>query len=226
MKPFDADEIIRAVGIRLEDARQTLVTEKDRIERELGLRFAAREATLATREAELAAREAERETRLVRMEQAIAEKLAALKDGRDGEPGPAGPPGENGAPGEPGRDGSPGQDGRGWAARGAYEPGEAYRAGDIAWRDLSPFLALCDDPGPCEERNVNWKLVLPKPSRGPQGRPGDRGSPGAPGAPAPSPISLKALPDYHAQLVLDDGTVGEPFCVRAWLEQYHEEARR
>lgn len=154
-----------------------------RVERELGLRFAVKEAALAAREAALEAREAERETRLVRMEQAAAERLATLRDGVDG---------------------------RSWTARGAYEPGETYASGDVVWREMSPFLALRDEPGPCEEGNANWQLVVPRSSRGQRGKNAER---------APRPVGINALPDYMAQLVLDDGTIGEPFSVRAWFEQ-------
>jgi hypothetical protein len=149
--------------------------------------------------------------------------LRAEAIARTREPGPQGEPGEKGADGAPGRDGD---DGRGWAARGSYEPTESYRGGDVVWRDMSPFLALSDDPGPCEEGNENWQLVVARASRGQQGKAGDRGPSGSPGAPAPRPIGLKALPDYMAQLVLDDGTISEPFSVRAWFEQYDAEARR
>lgn len=139
----------------------------------------------------------------------IAFRALALASMR--EPGPPGPAGENGAPGEPGRDGSPGQDGRGWAARGVYEPSDAYRAGDVAWREGSPFLALCDDPGTCEEGNINWQLVLPKPSRGPQGKPGDRGLPGPPGRDAVEVVGL-AIDEENFTIALRraDGTLTEP----------------
>jgi hypothetical protein len=100
-----------------------------------------------------------------------------------------------------------------------------YGNGDVVWRDMSPFIALRDEPGPCEEGNANWQLVVPRASRGQQGKAGDRGPSGLPGAAAPKPIGLNALPDYMAQLVLDDGTISEPFSVRAWFEQYDAEAR-
>jgi hypothetical protein len=196
-----------------------------RIERELTLKFAVKEAALAAREAALETREAEREMRLVKMEQAVAERLATL---RDGEPGPTGPPGEKGDRGEDGAPGRDGVDGQGWNERGQYQPGGTYSRNDIVWRDLSPFLARCDDPGPCEQGNENWRLVLPRPSRGPQGKSGERGPAGLAGPagqPGPRLVELRALPDYMAQIVLDDGTVSEPFSVRAWFEQYHAEAR-
>lgn len=158
-----------------------------RVERDLALRFAVKEAALAARESALEAREAEREMRLVRMEQATAEKLATLQNGRDG------------------------VDGRSWTARGAYDPLATYGNGDVVWREMSPFLALCDDPGPCAEGNANWQLVVPRSSRGQRGKDGERG---------PRPVGLTALPDYMAQLVLDDGTMGEPFSVRAWFEPH------
>jgi hypothetical protein len=69
-----------------------------RVEREASLRLTA---TLA----DLDKRDAERELRLVRLEQTAAERLAALRDGKDGAPGKDGRDGENGADGAPGRDG-------------------------------------------------------------------------------------------------------------------------
>jgi hypothetical protein len=100
-KPFDAAEIIRAVGIRLEESRQSVATEKDRIEREIGLQF---KATVA----EFRQREAEREATMLRMEQSLAERMARLRDGQDGKEGAAGPPGERGEDGAPGPPGEPG----------------------------------------------------------------------------------------------------------------------
>jgi hypothetical protein len=98
------------------------------------------------------------------------------------EPGPQGAPGEKGQDGAPGRDGS---DGRGWNERGQYELGEAYRRDDVVWRDMSPFLARCDEPGPCEEGNPNWRLIVARASRGQQGKPGERGPAGQQGPQGP-----------------------------------------
>lgn len=117
-----------------------------------------------------------------------------------------------------------GADGRGWTSRGVYEASQTYVEGDVVWRDLSPFLARTDNPGPCEEGNANWQLIVPKPSRGPQGRQGEPGRAGAPGGPV-KPIKLRALSGYMAQQVLDDGSFGEPFSVRIWFDEYHAETR-
>src|SRR3954463_499278 len=94
-KPFDAAEIIRAVGIRLEESRQSIATEKDRIEREIGLQFKAAVADLHQREAE-------REANIARMDQALAARLAELRNGQDGKDGVDGQSGANGADGAPG----------------------------------------------------------------------------------------------------------------------------
>jgi hypothetical protein len=98
------------------------------------------------------------------------------------EPGPQGAPGEKGQDGAPGRDGA---DGRGWNERGQYDLGEAYRRDDVVWRDMSPFLARCDEPGPCEEGNPNWRLIVARASRGQQGKAGDRGPAGQQGPQGP-----------------------------------------
>lgn len=79
-----------------------------RIEREVNLRVAAAVADLERRDAE-------REVRMLRLEQAMQERIAALHDGRDGRPGEPGPPGEagrDGAPGERGERGQPGERGQ------------------------------------------------------------------------------------------------------------------
>ena len=194
-----------------------------------------REATLIGRAliSDVERRAAEMELRMVRMEQAVAERLGKLQDGRDGKDGVDGRDGADGAVGPPGPPGEaiqgpPGADGRGWNNRGAYKDGETYATGDVVWRNLSPFLACNDDPGPCEEGNENWRLIVPKPSRGPQGRqgePGRMGPAGPAGQHAPKVVGLNPLPGYMAQLVLEDGSLGEPFPVRAWLDEYHAETR-
>jgi hypothetical protein len=91
-----------------------------RIEREAGFRIAAAISDLERRDAE-------RELRFTRLEQAVAARLAEVRDGRDGVDGTAGKdgvdgrdgrngidgaPGESGADGLPGRDGADGKDGR------------------------------------------------------------------------------------------------------------------
>jgi hypothetical protein len=111
------------------------------------------------------------------------------------EPGPPGAPGEKGQDGAPGSDGS---DGRGWNERGQYELGEAYRRDDVVWRDMSPFLARCDEPGPCEEGNPNWRLIVARASRGSRARPAIAGRAGLPGAAAPRPSGSTRCPIHGA----------------------------
>lgn len=91
-----------------------------RIEREAGLRIGKALADVARVIADLERRDAERETRFVRLEQEIRDRMASLRDGRDGAPGKDGrdgldgkdgAPGRDGADGAPGRDGAPGKDG-------------------------------------------------------------------------------------------------------------------
>jgi hypothetical protein len=66
-----------------------------RVEREAGLSVRALVSDIERRDAE-------RELRIVRVEQAITERLRTLQDGRDGKDGEMGLPGENGAVGPPG----------------------------------------------------------------------------------------------------------------------------
>jgi hypothetical protein len=215
-------DISQAEVIFLEEAGSVL----GRVEREATLLGRALTSDVERRAAEL-------ELRMVRMEQAVAERLASLQDGRDGKDGVEGRDGADGAVGPPGPPGEaiqgpPGTDGRGWTDRGDYKAGETYAAGDVVWRNLSPFLARTDDPGPCEEGNANWRLVIGKPSRGPQGRqgePGRMGPAGPPGPRAPKAVGLRALPGYMAQEVFEDGSLSEPFPVRAWFDEYNAETR-
>jgi hypothetical protein len=87
-----------------------------------------REATLMVKAlvADIQRRDTEIELRMVRLEQAAAERLASLQNGQDGKDGEQGPPGQDGPPGlpgppgeaiqgppgDPGRDGEPGLHGK------------------------------------------------------------------------------------------------------------------
>lgn len=117
-----------------------------RIERETSLRLTAAIA-------EIRQLDAERELRLVRLEQAMGDRLAAIKDGHDGEQGPPGREGEAGPPGERGEAGLQGERGLDGL------PGERGERGDV---------------GPPGERGEPGE-------RGSDGAPGERGLDGAPG---------------------------------------------
>jgi hypothetical protein len=123
----------------------------------------------------------------------------------------------------------PGQDGRAPDIRGTYSADEAYRRLDIVALNGGSFVALRDDPGPCP--GAGWQLLASAGKRGERGDKGERGErglegkPGNPGKNARQIIGFKALPDYRAVLVFEDGALSEPHDVRSWFEQYETETR-
>ena len=82
-----------------------------RIERELTLRLVAAVADLARKEAELDRRTVEFESRFSALERAVQDRIASVKDGRDGIEGNAGRDGVDGTPGRDGVDAAPGRAG-------------------------------------------------------------------------------------------------------------------
>lgn len=177
----------------------------------------------------------------------VEARLSTLKDGPQGEPGPRGergldgesiqgPPGEKGNPGtngaigergEPGPPGPPGgrgADGDTWDHVGVFDPSEVYARGNVVNLDAACFVAIKHEPGPCP--GDGWRRIAErgKPgARGERGERGPQGLAGAAGASAPRLVALRALPDYHALAVFDDGSEGEPFDVRSWFEDFHRE---
>jgi hypothetical protein len=145
-----------------------------RVEREAGLRLTAALADLHRHEAE-------REVRLVRIEQAVAERLAGLQDGRDGKDGQDGLPGTNGAVGPPGAPGEaiqgpPGADGRSLNFRGTYKAEDSHLRDDVVMVDRGSFVALEDNPGACP--GPGWQLLAGGGKRGERGDKGERGERG------------------------------------------------
>jgi hypothetical protein len=192
-----------------------------RIERELRLSASALQAELRAERAEFE----------LRIERAVAERLAALKDGAPGpagergergEPGEAiiGPPGEQGIPGPPGADsdvpGPPGPEPYVGEVCGLYDPGRQYRKYDLVGYRDSEWRARCDDPG--ELPGDGWAVSARAGSRGKPGEKGDRGSPGA----APTIVRWETR-EYRAVPVMSDGTLGAPLDLHEFFELYHAE---
>jgi len=193
-----------------------------RIERELRLSASALQAELRAERAEFE----------LRIERAVAERLAALKDGAPGpagergergEPGEAiiGPPGEQGIPGPPGADsdvpGPPGPEPYVGEVCGLFEANRNYRKFDLVTWHGSEWRARQDNPGALP--GEGWALSGQAGSRGKPGEKGDRGSPGAP---APT-IARWETRDYRAVPVMSDGSVGPSLDLREFFELYHAE---
>jgi hypothetical protein len=136
----------------------------------------SRELAEAQTRAILAHLRAESVEAMQRLETRIVERLAGLKDGRDGAPGPQGPPGEPGAQGEPGARGEKGEPGERGAdgERGATgEPGAQGPPGQDGADGAAGAAGARGDAGP----------------EGPAGAPGAagaKGDPGEPGAQGPA----------------------------------------
>jgi integrin beta 3 len=116
-----------------------------RVEREISL-------SLSTALAELRASRAEIE---LKVERAVAERLAALQDGQ---PGPPGPPGNSGEPGEaiPGPAGEPGPPGP------PGEPGEPGPPGEPAPPPEPGPPGPPGEPGPSGPPGPTGKFIPPK----------------------------------------------------------------
>lgn len=149
------------------------------------------------------ARVAEAEARSARMEQSVADRLAALRDGVDGKDGE---PGERGAPGEAGPQGPPGQngaDGRSFVIRGTWLESESYAALDVVALNGASFGAKRDDPGPCP--GDGWQLIA---AQGKRGNAGERGASvkGERGLPGVAPASMAVDDDGLLTLTNADGS--------------------
>jgi Collagen triple helix repeat (20 copies) len=150
-KPFSADEIIRAVGIKLIEERQQWRRDRELIE-------AQATATIA----ELRATVAELRGEVLRM---VTDRLALLRDGEPGAPGDQGPPGPAGVQGPSGPAGADGCPGAAGAAGPQGEPGEAGQPGPQG------------PQGPPGERGATGPQGLAG-APGDPGSPGPRGDPG------------------------------------------------
>ena len=187
-----------------------------RIERDLMLRFALEAERLRAQEAEFE----------LRVERAVAERLATLKDGpagaqgergERGEPGEAvvGPPGPEGVPGPPG---APGEVPYVGEVSGLFDPEREYRKYDLVSLHGAEWRAKCDAPGPLP--GEGWALAAKAGERGKRGEMGPRG---VRGMPAPI-IAEWQVRDYRAVPVMSDGSIGPALDLRMLFEQYHQEA--
>lgn len=149
--------------------------------------------------------------------------------GEPGEQGQRGEPGTNGTDGQQGPPGERGADGATWEFQGVYDPirisGDPgvpiYRRGHVVALDAACFVAVTDRPGPCP--GDGWRKCAERGKPGPRGDKGERGPVGPAGVSPLRVTGLRALPGYRAALVLEDGSVGEPFDVRSWFEDFHRE---
>jgi len=187
-----------------------------RIERDLMLRFALEAERLRAQEAEFE----------LRVERAVAEKLATLKDGEPGPPGesivgPPGPPGES-IVGPPGADstvpGPPGEVPYAGEVCGLFDPEREYRKYDLVSLHGVEWRAKCDGPGPLP--GDGWAQTAAKGERGKRGEIGPRGERGMPAA----SIAEWRVRDYRAVPVMSDGSIGPALDLRMLFEQYHQEA--
>lgn len=206
--PAPLDELAIALG-------GELGAQVARIERELLLRFALEAEKLRAGNAEFE----------LRVERAVAERMAALKDG---EAGPQGPPGEAivgppGPPGEsitgpPGPSGPPGEAPYVGEVCGAFDPERAYRKFDLVNFNGSEWRAKCDAPG--ELPGEGWAIASKVGERGKRGEIGPRGEKGLPAA----TITGWTIREYVAVPMMSDGSAGAPLNLRGFFEQYHSEA--
>ena len=137
-RPFDAAEIVRAVGIRLTELRQSVQREFEQAEE-------LRNAQLRAKLAEIDASELRRDSRVAEQ---LTARLAELKDGidgKDGRDGIDGAPGINGRDGRDGTDGAPGQDGA--AGRDGIDgaPGRDGERGERGPQGEFPIVAPWSD---------------------------------------------------------------------------------
>jgi hypothetical protein len=195
------------------------------LERELRLSTAA---LLMEVQKELATLRAGQAAFELRVERAVAERLAALKDGdagpqgergERGEPGKAieGPPGEQGIQGPPG---PPGEVPYVGEVCGTWQPDRAYRKYDLVAADGGEWRARYDDPGPLP--GEGWALSAVQGRRGNIGQRGERGPPG-PAAPAAAVQTGWEITGYVAVPVMSDGSLGPPLDIRPLFERYDSE---
>jgi hypothetical protein len=133
------------------------------------------EAQIESRLANMRAAEVEF---FARLEGKVAERLATLRDGKDGEPGipgnpgPPGAAGETGPPGSAGPQGPPGKDGEPGIPGNPGPPGAAGETGPPG--PAGPQ----GPPGKDGESNLSKDFLQ---FAGPKGEPGERGAAGEPG---------------------------------------------
>ena len=167
-----------------------------RIERDLMLRFALEAERLRAGQAEFE----------LRVERAVADKLATVKDGPPGEQG------ERGERGEPGEVPYVGE------VCGLFDPERQYRKYDLVSLHGAEWRAKCDAPGPLP--GEGWALGSKAGERGKRGEIGPRGERGMPAA----SIAEWRVRDYRAVPVMSDGSLGPALDLSALFAQYHTEA--
>jgi hypothetical protein len=222
-KPFDPDEIVQALGIKLAEVRRSVADAQIQ----------------TTHRQEL-------------FEAKMIERLATLRDGRDGADGVQGAPGERGEPGPPGmlpivrawhdavhyagqvvtlggsvyqaqRDtgrapphddwlciaaaGRDGADGRSFTIRGTWSEAEAYRHLDVVALNGASFAARQDDPGPCP--GEGWQLIAGQGKPGRSGEPGRsiRGEQGPPSPAGPAAVAMDLDEEAVLRQTHADGSV-------------------
>jgi hypothetical protein len=189
-----------------------------RIERDLMLRFALEAERLRAGQAEFE----------LRVERAVAERLASLKDGEPGPPGesvigPPGPPGES-IVGPPGADsavpGPPGEVPYVGEVCGLFDPERQYCKYDLVSLHGAEWRAKYDAPGPLP--GDGWALAAKAGERGKRGEAGPRGERGMPAA----SIAEWRVRDFRAVPVMSDGSVGPALDLGVLFAQYHTEAAK
>jgi hypothetical protein len=210
--PAPLDELAASLGGELGAIAQ-------RIERDLRLQFAVEIERLRAERAEFE----------LKIERAVAEKLASLKDGPPGPQGergergeageavigPAGEQGIQGPPGEPGEVPYVGE------VCGLFDPSRDYRKYDLVAHGGSEWRARQDGPGALP--GPGWALSASAGKTGQKGESGQRGPVGPAGS-AAAVIAEWTVRDFRAVPVMSDGSVGPPLDLRALFEQYHAEA--
>lgn len=207
--PAQLDDLAAALG-------GELGAQLVRLERDLMLRFALEAERLRAAQAEFE----------LRVERAVAERLAQVKDGavgpqgergERGEPGEAitGPPGEQGIPGPPG---PPGEVPYVGEVCGLFDPEHEYRKYDLVAWDECEWRAKRDAPGPLP--GDGWALSA---KAGPRGKRGDIGPRGERGLPAAT-IASWTIREYVAVPMMSDGSAGAPLNLRSFFEQFYSEA--
>ena len=157
----------------------------------------------------------------------VIERLAKLKDGERGEPGP---PGQDGAPGKDGigiagKDGAHGKDAAQITIRGTYDAGARYGHLDAVATGGSTFIARYDNPGPCP--GDGWQLIASggRPGKpGPQGErgAGERGLLGRQDKRRSSWLGNIDFKNFRAFPVMSDKSTAPPIELRGFFEQYQE----
>jgi hypothetical protein len=101
-----------------------------------------------------------------------------------------------------------GQDGATWEEKGLYSAANAYRRGNVVWKDGGAYLALADDPGPLNgDGGECWRLIASRGAKGERGKPGEVGVRGPAGPPGRGISRLEVDAEtWTLKCLLDDGS--------------------